>query len=98
MRKYEPRIMQIFRLNHGGNCHSLILILILMPIKTRIDNVFGQKIQTRQNTTEQNTNCQNTNVTKYTCKKIQMEQNTDRAKCKNSKIQKDKIRIAKIQV
>ena len=42
-----------------------------MPIKTRIDNVFGQKIQTRQNTTEQNTNCQNTNVTKYKCNKIQ---------------------------
>ena len=84
MRKYEPRIMQIFRLNHGGNCHSLILILILMPIKTRIDNVFGQKIQTRQNTTEQNTSCQNTNVTKYKCNQIQMEQNTN---SKNTKIQ-----------
>ena len=61
-----------------------------MPIKTRIDNVFGQKIQTRQNTTEQNTSCQNTNVTKYKCNIIQMEQNTDRTKCKNSKIQNTK--------
>ena len=38
MRKYEPSIIQIY----GGNCHSLVLILILMPIKTRIDNTFGQ--------------------------------------------------------
>ena len=25
------------------NCHSLVLILILISIKTRIDNIFGQK-------------------------------------------------------
>ena len=48
-----------------------------MPIKTRIDNVFGQKIQTRENTTEQNTN-----VTKYKCNKIQMQQNTNGTKYK----------------
>ena len=45
------------------------------------------KIQTRQNTKEQNTNCQNTIVTKYKCNKIQMEQNTNRTECKNTKIQ-----------
>ena len=26
------------------NCHSLVLILILISIKTRIDNIFGQNI------------------------------------------------------
>ena len=55
-----------------------------MPIKTRIDNVLGQKIQTWQNTTEQNTSCKNKNVTKYKCNQIQKEQNTN---SKNTKIQ-----------
>ena len=56
-----------------------------MPIKTRIDNVFGQKIQTRQNTTEQNTNFQNTNARKYKWNKIQLEQNAKIPKNKRTK-------------
>ena len=47
-------------------------------------------VQTRQNTTGQNTNCQNT---KYKCNKIQMEQNANRTKCKNTKIPKYKYLV-----
>ena len=68
-----------------------------MPIKTRIDNMFGQNgsqskykysiIQTGQNTTP-----------KYKQIKIQTWQNAKIPKYKQYKIQKDKIQIAQIQM
>ena len=54
-----------------------------MPIKTRIDNMFGQ----------------NGSQSKYKCSIIQTEQNTTKnSKYKHDKIQKNKIQIAKIQM
>ena len=55
--------------------------LILKQSSTKIKMI--AEIQTWQNTKGQHTNCQNANLTKYKCNKIQMEQNTNRKKCKN---------------